>query len=164
MEKGHWDINASATINTSQRFRYSDIIPFASVQANYLFLIYFSSPSIIQTNSSLALEVVQKYVHGWTRIMKTLCHRFIKSLTFRKKKKSAAIIASFLKNMMQLVDNNFIVIQCPIGIRFSTSLTLHCGFPRSQNKNKRLAIQEQKKSETELTASVLRKDPKHTRD
>ena len=51
----------------------------------YLFLSCFSSPVIIQTNSSLAWEVVQKYVHGWTRIMKPLCHWFITSLTFRTK-------------------------------------------------------------------------------
>ena len=60
----------------------------------YLFLSNFSSPVIIQTNSTLAWEVVQKYVHGWTRIMKPLCHWF-DSLNRWLLEQSAAIIASF---------------------------------------------------------------------
>ena len=49
--------------------------------------------------------------------------------------------------MTQLVDDDFIVAQSPVGIKFSTSLALHCGyvngFSRSKKKNERLAIQEQ---------------------
>ena len=42
---------------------------------------------------------------------------------------SATIIALLekKKKMTQLVDNNFIVVQFPVGIKFSTSLALHRG-------------------------------------
>ena len=47
--------------------------------------------------------------------------------------------------MTQLVDDDFIVAQSPVGIKFSTSLALHCGYVNgfSRSKNKRLAFQEQ---------------------
>ena len=58
----------------------------------YLFLSSFSSPAFTQTNSSLGWEVVQIYVHRWTRIMKPFCHWFIKSLTLRTKCSNYRII------------------------------------------------------------------------
>ena len=62
--------------------------------------------------------------------------------------------------MTQLFDDNFIVIQYPVDIKFSTSLELHCGyingFSRSKNKNKRLAIQEQiEESYSAVQANLL---------
>ena len=38
--------------------------------------------------------------------------------------------------MTQLVEDNFIVIQCPIDIKFSTSLALHCGYVNGFYKKK----------------------------
>ena len=74
-------------------------------------------------------------------------HFAIDSLNRSLLEQSAAVIALLKKKMTQFVDDNFIVIQCPIGIKFLTSLALHCGyvngFSRSKNKNKRLAIQKQ---------------------
>ena len=138
MEKGHWGIDASATLNASQWFQYS----------NGRLKPCISSPAVIQTNFSLAWEVVPKYVHGRIRIMKPLCHWFIKLLTLRTKCSNHLKLFFFFFKMTQLVDDNFIVIQCSIGIKFSTSLALHCeyvnGFSRSKmkKKTKRLAIQE----------------------
>ena len=38
-------------------------LPYTAVHAD-LFLSYFSLPAIIQTNSCLSWEVIQKYEHG----------------------------------------------------------------------------------------------------
>ena len=65
---------------------------YTAAHANLLFLSYFSLPAIIQTSSSLAWEVVQKYVQGWTRMMKPLCLWFIKWLTSRTKCSSHRVI------------------------------------------------------------------------
>ena len=65
MERGHLDINASATVNACQWFRYSDTIPlYSSTSKLSCFWAIFSSPAIIQTNSSVAWEVVQK-IRTW---------------------------------------------------------------------------------------------------
>ena len=74
---GHW------CLGYSQCFSVISIFWYCSTIKTDLFLSYLSSLAFIQTNSSLAWDVVQKYVHGWARIMKPLCHWFIKSLTFR---------------------------------------------------------------------------------
>ena len=76
----HWSLCYSQCFSVIWIFWYDSLIQ--QHKQTYLSLSYFSSSAIIHTNSCLAWEVVQKYVHGWTRIMKPLCHWFIKSLTF----------------------------------------------------------------------------------
>ena len=78
-----WYLGYSKCFSEISIFWYNSLI--LRYKQAYLFLSCFSSPAIIQTNSSLAWEVVQKYVHGWTRIMKLLCHWYITPLTFRTK-------------------------------------------------------------------------------
>ena len=81
----HWCLGYSQCFSVISIFWWQANSPILQHKQTYLFLSCFSSPAIIQTSSSLAWEVVQKCVHGWTRIMKPLCHWFIKSLTFRTK-------------------------------------------------------------------------------
>ena len=80
---GRWCLGYSQCLSVISIFWYNSLI--LRYKQTYLFLSCFSSPAIIQTNSSLAWKVVQKYIHGWTRIMKPLCHWLITSLTFRTK-------------------------------------------------------------------------------
>ena len=86
----HWSTGYSQCFSVISIFWYNFRI--LQHKQTYLFLSYFSWPAIIQTNSSLAWKVVQKYVHGWTRIMKPRCHWFIQSLTFRTKRSNHRVI------------------------------------------------------------------------
>ena len=86
----HWCRGNSKCCWVISIFRYYPLIQ--QHKQTYLFLSYFSSPVIIQTNSILAWEVVQKYVHWWTRNMKPLCHWFINSLPFRTQCSSHGVI------------------------------------------------------------------------
>ena len=79
----HWCLGYSQCFLVIPLFWYNSFL--LQHKQTYLFLSYLSPPAIIQTNSSLAWKVVQKYIHGWTRIMKPLCDWFIKLLTFRTK-------------------------------------------------------------------------------
>ena len=79
----HWRLGYNQCFSVISIFWYNSLI--LLYKQTYLFLSCFSSPVIIQTNSSLAWEVVQKYVHAWTRIVKLLCLWLIISLTFRTK-------------------------------------------------------------------------------
>ena len=81
----HWRLCYNQCFSVILIFWWQDNSLILQHKQTYLFQSYFSSPAIIQTNSSLAWNVVQKYVHKWTKIIKTLCHWFIKSLTFRTK-------------------------------------------------------------------------------
>ena len=79
----HWRLGYNQCFVVISIFWYNSFIQ--QQKQTYLFQSYFSSRAFIQTNSSLAWKVAQEYVHGWTRIMKPLCHWFVKSLTFRAK-------------------------------------------------------------------------------
>ena len=90
----HWRLGYSQCFSVISTFWYNSLI--LQHKQPYLFLSYFSSLAIIQKGSSLAWEVVQKYVHGWTRIMEPLCRWFIELLTFRTKCSNHCVVFFFL--------------------------------------------------------------------
>ena len=95
----HWDMDASATISASRWFRYCNgvlIYLYCSTSKSNCFWPTCHRLPLFRKNSSLAWEVIRKYVHRWTRIMKpldTLTHEswnhltdwFMPSLTFSTK-------------------------------------------------------------------------------
>ena len=131
--RGDWnDVDASVTINVSRWFLYSNG---STSKLNFFFLSYFSSPVIIQINSSLALKVVQKYVNRWTGVVKWLCYWFIKSFAFKTKCSNHRVIKKKKerkkkrkRKKTQLVDDNFID---------NTQEVKHNAFRIRQNKSHR---------------------------
>ena len=90
----HWCFCRSRCFSVISIFWWQVNFLILQYKQTYLFLSYFSPPATIQTNSTLAWEFVQKYLHGWTRIMKPFCHFAIDSLNRSLLEQSAAIIAS----------------------------------------------------------------------
>ena len=93
MGMGHWDVDASATINASQWCWYSNgrLIPLycsTSKLVSELVFITCHYSDILHFGLGGCPKICT-----WSGIVKSLCHSFIKSLTFRKT--SAAIIMLF---------------------------------------------------------------------
>ena len=93
MERGHWDTDASATVNASQWFRYSGIIPLYCSTSTLIcsWTIFHRLPLFKQTPVWLATASKNMYVDE----PESRNHFAIDSLNRLLLEQSAAIIASF---------------------------------------------------------------------
>ena len=137
----HWCLGYSQCFSVISRFWYNSLIQ--QHKQTYFSLSYFNRLLLLRQtpvwHGRSSRNMYRDEPESWNRFA-------IDSLNCSL---SEQIIASLKKKkkMTQVVDDNSIVIQYPIGIKFSMSLALHCGyvngFSRSKNRNDQSAIQEQ---------------------